>query len=102
MKSMNTLMNPKVQATLLLTLGIITYFPIISSSTNVNPDAQFIIPILESATGLTDYLNKLVHFNTLDFQPIRDLSLYLDLKTYSLFGINISVFQNVIIWCLSN
>lgn len=98
---MNTLINPKFQATLLLTLGLITYFPVISSSTNVNPDAQFIIPFLESATSITDYFNKLVHFNTLDFQPIRDLSLYLDLKTYSLFGINISVFHNVIIWCFS-
>lgn len=77
------------------------YLPIISNGPTVNPDAQIIFNNLEQIKSFKDYFFHLIKFETIDFQPIRDLSLYLDLSFFNTFGINLTIIQNMIIWLLS-
>ena len=79
-------------------LVLLTHFPLLFPGQIINPDAQYIFPILESVTGPLDYLAKLSHYETLDFQPVRDLSLFVDLLVYRETGVVISVFLNCLFW----
>lgn len=86
----------------ILLLGIVTYLPLIIFKSPVNPDAQFIIPILIKTHSIGEYFNLLTSWMTLDFQPVRDLSLLIDLKVFEYFGLNISVFHNLLLWVISS
>jgi hypothetical protein len=83
-----------------LCLGMLVYWPLLFLQEPINPDGQYIFPILKNSTSLTDYLSKLFRFQTLDFQPVRDLSLYLDYQILQKFQLNISIFHNLMIWLL--
>lgn len=95
---MKYLLNTKCRILLLLLIGFSAYSSIVFQNSIVNPDAQYIVPLLRNVSGLLDYLNDLIHFKTLDIQPIRDLSIYLDIIFFDLTGINISIAHNLILW----
>lgn len=86
---------------ILCALIALAYFPVVSAYQTVSPDAQFILPFLDNISGLGDYFEKLFTFKTLDFQPIRDLSLGLDLFIFNHFDINTFIIQNILLWVLS-
>ena len=79
-------------------LTVLIYYPFIFSAGITNPDAQIILPVLDSYRSLSQYFNDLFTFRTYDFQPVRDLSLLFDLKMYHLTGLNLTGTQNVLIW----
>jgi hypothetical protein len=66
-----------------------------------NPDANTIFPVLEGITSPWDYISKLVSFETLDFQPVRDLTLYLDIWFFDLTGRIGGIFLNCLIWVVA-
>ncbi len=79
-------------------LLLIVYFPLLSASRTEDPDAQIILPNLESYVHISDYLKGLVTLKTIDFQPVRDASLYLDLYLFQNFNMNTIITQNYIWW----
>lgn len=87
---------------LLILFTAIIYWPLINVSSPVNPDAQYVFLILKSSQNLSGYLYNLLNLKTLDFQPVRDLSLFIDLKIYDIWQLNISVLHNMIIWIICN
>lgn len=87
---------------LFIILGLsVSYTPIIFKSQLVNPDAQVVILYLQQLSGIGQYFIDLWNLHTIDFQPIRDLSLFIDLVIYESFGLNLSIFFNLLIWFLS-
>jgi hypothetical protein len=82
-------------------IGAIIYSSVMISQTIVNPDTQFIFPILENIKGVFNYFDYLIGFRTLDFQPVRYLSLYIDLFVFNSTGFNITIFYNVLLWVSS-
>lgn len=82
----------------ILIAAILAYLPLILASQPVNPDAQFIITNLTEAGS---YFEKLFTLRTIDVQPVRDLSLALDILVYRLSGFNSMVLQNVILWAMA-
>lgn len=82
-----------------LVISALTYLPVLFVG-SANPDAQFILPNILSATDLGNYLENLLHLRTIDVQPFRDLSLFLDIFIYQKTGINTFVFHNVVLWAL--
>lgn len=83
------------------TLLLVSYYPVLSVKQTVNPDAHFILPTLDEQEGVFKYLQSLLKFEMIDFQPIRDLSFAVDQWIYRDFRINISIWQNLIWWLLS-
>lgn len=83
---------------LLIIINLLVYFPLITAIKSVNPDAQIIYDQLLALSGPIDYITKLFQFQTIDFQPIRDLTFFLDLFFFKNFNINISIFQNFSLW----
>lgn len=79
-------------------LLIPVYLPIIIASKTVDPDAQIILPNLLKMNSVYEYILSLINLKTIDFQPIRDLTLSLDLYIFNNFGINTIVSQNLIWW----
>lgn len=75
----------------------IVYAPMILAQNPANPDATVILQNLRDFGTALDYLRGLITFQTIDFQPIRDLTLFLDLL-FARIGLNTIVFQNVLWW----
>ena len=86
---------------LLLAWLFIIYSPVLMAPKIVNPDAFLILPLLQQYNNLFDYFTALIQFNTYDVQPIRDLTLYVDLFIYEHTQVNTAIFQNIIYWWLS-
>ena len=84
-----------------LLIGLISYSPVIFQAHPANPDAQYIIPTIVESTGPLNYVDRLVSFQTLDFQPVRDLSLYIDLAIFEATGFHVSIIHNLLLWSLS-
>ena len=63
-----------------------------------NPDANTIYPILEDIHSPWEYIKKLVSFETLDFQPLRDATLFIDIWFFEITERTISIFLNCIVW----
>jgi hypothetical protein len=95
-----TLATGILQWMFFLILGCLIYFNLLISQDAINPDAQFIMPLLESYQGPWDYLKALVALRTFDVQPIRDLSFWIDIKIYRSLGYNSFVLQNLLILIL--
>lgn len=84
---------------LILSLVIIAaYYPVLSSYKTASPDASLILGIFESTSGLWDYLTKLLTLKTMDFQPVRDLSLWIDWFIFKHLNVNTFIIQNAVIW----
>lgn len=66
-----------------------------------NPDSNFIHPFLNRITSPWDYILKLASLETIDFQPVRDLTLFVDLWVLRNTGVNVTIFFNFLIWVFS-
>ena len=77
---------------------IVAYFPLLFSTEHFSPDASIILPYLNSRTSLAGYWNDLINLKTIDFQPVRDLSLGLDLMILKKFGLKTFLWHNLILW----
>jgi hypothetical protein len=101
LKLMKYLEKSSTRLFFLFLFSLISYWYVLPPNIPVNPDAQYILEDLQSNSGLLEYLGNLVSFKTLDFQPIRDLSLMLDLKIYFTFNFYSIILQNLFWWVLS-
>jgi hypothetical protein len=72
----------------------ISYYPLLSAGTSVDPDAQIIIPNLEAG----NYFKNLFSLRTIDFQPVRDLTLKIDLWIFQSFDLRSVIVQNFLWW----
>jgi hypothetical protein len=66
-----------------------------------NPDSNFIHPFLSSIHSFGEYISKLVTLETIDFQPVRDLTLFIDVWFENHLHLNVSIFINCLIWAFS-
>jgi len=82
----------------LFLLGLLIYSPIIFHLSPANPDAQVLLPRLDSYSTFNEYFRDLFSFKTFDIQPLRDLSFIVDMSIYKYFGLNSFIFFNLIIW----
>ena len=64
----------------------------------VDPDASIILNNLDQFQTFSQYLQGLFNFSTIDVQPFRDLTLYVDLWIYRNFNFSSFVLQNVLWW----
>lgn len=74
------------------------YLPLVIHQDAINPDAQILLPHLMSYNSLGEYIQDLFSFRSMDLQPIRDLSLWTDIKIYQTTGYVSFVLQNVLFW----
>jgi hypothetical protein len=72
----------------------ISYYPLLTSGSSVDPDAQIIIPNLEAG----NYFLNLFNLKTIDFQPVRDLTLRLDMWIFNTFDFRTIIIQNFLWW----
>lgn len=79
----------------------VAYFPVLTAQKTVDPDANIILTNLSSVTGPQSYVDILITLNTIDLQPVRDLTLFLDLWIFHSTGINIFIWQNLFWWILT-
>jgi len=79
---------------------ILMWSQVLVSPELVDIDAQFIMRYLDQVEDLHRYFNDLVSLKTIDLQPIRDLSLWIDLKIFKTFDINLIVLHNFLLWLL--
>lgn len=84
-----------------LALGLVfIYWPIIIGKNNVERDTDLLIIPLKSIHSITDYVKAFKNNKIVDIQPIRDLSLKLDLILNDWFNVETHIFINIIIWLL--
>ncbi len=74
------------------------HFPLLFVHQIENPDGALIYNNLSSLSFPFGYLDALINFKTFDFQPIRDISFYLDIWFFNKTGFVISIFLNCIVW----
>lgn len=85
---------------LLLSLTVI-YWPTLSAPQNVDNDAAQVLPLLKVYLASPwNYLRDLCAFRLLDFQPVRDFTLLIDLFFFENWKLNTAVEQNLIYWFL--
>lgn len=83
---------------LLVVALVVTYWPVLLSPQTVNPDFQRVLAFFNQVKSLGHYLELLWNFQTVDVQPLRDLTVWMDLRIYSLWQLNVSVAQNLLWW----
>jgi hypothetical protein len=74
----------------------LVYSSFLNGKPTVNPDAQIIIQNLEFWKSLPEYFTALLSFETIDFQPLRDLSFIVDMFFFNKLKLNTFVIQNII------
>lgn len=83
---------------LLLSLTAI-YWPTLSAPQVVDNDAAQVLPLLKVYLATPgSYLRDLCAFRLLDFQPVRDLTLLIDLYIFENWKLNTAVEQNLVYW----
>ena len=92
------LKRDSVQSFLIGIIAFVVYWPVFSVHQRVDPDAQYILPVTLGFRSLSDYFSGLLSLQTMDFQPVRDLSLYFDHIAFQNFRTNTFVFQNLLWW----
>jgi hypothetical protein len=85
----------------LLLIMALAYLPVLVAPKTVNPDAQLIIPLLNSVHSFSDYYEMLFSFKTYDVQPIRDLTFFFDIFFFNNFHFNSFIVQNILFWFLA-
>lgn len=83
---------------LFLGLLLLAHFPLLVVNQIENPDAGIIFLLLKKLQSPALYLDALVNFRTLDFQPVRDLTFFVEMFVYNQTGYVISVLLNVIVF----
>ena len=81
----------------LIIFTLVVYAGVLGKKTN-NPDAQFTLPALFDVQTPLDYLVMLRDFQVIDFQPVRDLTFFIDLAIYRATGIVTFATINVLLW----
>lgn len=81
----------------LITFTLVVYAGVLGKKTN-NPDAQFTLPALFDVKNPLEYLGMLRDFQVVDFQPMRDLTFFIDLFLYRISGIVTFSTINVLLW----
>lgn len=81
---------------LIVVLG--AHFPLLVVQQIENPDAALIYDNLGSLQFPLEYLRALISFETFDFQPIRDITFYIDIWVFNKTGYVISILLNCIVW----
>lgn len=79
---------------------ILIYLPILLSPVNVDPDAQLIFPLIDKVEGLSHYFELLFSYKTLDIQPVRDFSLWIDWTIFKNFQVNTIILHNIFLWSI--
>lgn len=79
---------------LLPVLIFVSYLPLLTAGKTVDPDAQIIIPNLEAG----NYFQNLFSLKTIDFQPLRDLTLKFDMWIFETFDFRSIIIQNFFWW----
>jgi|GEM_PF-2435465 len=74
----------------------LTFSPFFFTNRIINYDGKVFYNNYLEFSSLSKYLNGLMTFRTVDFQPVRDLSQFFDFYFFDLTGINISTFHNFI------
>ena len=87
------------RSVLFLLLILVVYSPLIGNKT-YSPDSHIILPPLLEASPL-DYVKMVLNFETVDFQPVRDLTFFLDVAVFRLTGVSTFSFSNILFWMLS-
>jgi hypothetical protein len=95
---LSKLSKPRWQFFILLAFTLLIHSPLLVVRQSENPDAGYIFPLLRSLSFPVGYLHSLINLDTLDFQPIRDLTLYLDIFIYDQTGFSLAVIFNCLIW----
>jgi hypothetical protein len=80
---------------------IVAYSPVLFSSAVFSPDASIILPYLDGVTSLKNYWHDLLNLKTIDVQPVRDFSLWIDLLILKHSGLKSFIWQNLFIWILA-
>ncbi len=83
---------------LLSIIVLIAHSNIIFLPSTMSPDAPYILLYMEELSSLKEYFQKLISLQGIDFQPVRDLSLWIDLKIFRETGINLFIINNCLIW----
>lgn len=80
---------------------IIAYFPILIAQKTVSPDSDLVFLNLEKVNGFFHYFKMLFSYQLYDFQPIRDIFLYLEKFVFELLNINISIHLNILFFTVT-
>jgi hypothetical protein len=83
----------------LIIFTLVIYAGVLGRKTN-NPDAQFTLPSLFNVKNPLEYLGMLRDFQVIDFQPVRDLSFFIDLTVFRLTDVVTFATFNVLLWGL--
>ncbi|MBF0297522.1 MAG: hypothetical protein HQK51_02315 [Oligoflexia bacterium] len=77
------------------------YQPILFTNAVVNPDYALVTSPMTSVHSFLDYIKAIKINKILDIQPIRDLSLAIDIYLARLVGVRIFEASNLLIWLFS-
>jgi hypothetical protein len=83
---------------ILFSILLVLFWPLFLYHTPINPDYDIVIRPLLTYSSLLEYLQDLFNLKTIDVQPIRDFSHFID--TYLVTKFHLWFFQthNLIIW----
>ena len=77
---------------------LIIFWNVLTAKQTVSPDAYLILPHLESFTSFSEYLKSLINLKSIDVQPVRDLSLWIDLWFFQRTGLNSFIWTNALLF----
>lgn len=80
-----------------LIISCAAYFPVLGHKAR-NPDAGIILPPLFAIRNPLEYFSLLSSFEVIDFQPVRDLSFFIDIILFNTTGIVTFATTNVLLW----
>jgi hypothetical protein len=83
---------------LYIAVALFVYFQIIFSQNLIDVDFNLVLGPLLSVESIKDYFNLFLSRDLYDIQPVRDLSLLLDIQIFKLFGVQVHGITNVFLW----
>jgi len=91
---------PRGKFLFLFSLIILSHINLLLPGFTENPDGNIIYPNLRSMSSILEYLKSLAAFETIDFQPVRDFTLFIDLWFLDNHGIVIGILLNCLVWII--
>ena len=85
---------------LILLFCSVVYFPLIGHKAK-NPDARLTYPPLFEVSSPAEYFRMLRSFNVVDFQPVRDLTFFMDFALFRKTGIVPFATTNIFFWAIT-
>lgn len=80
---------------------LLIFWKVLTATQTVSPDAYLILPHLESFSSISEYLKSLVNLSSIDIQPVRDLSLWIDWWFFHKTGLNSFIWTNVLLFLMT-